>query len=120
MVRRSIRLDVVPNQRAGMNDPMADFDGSLIEYQDGDQLRLACVVERGKGRLQVIDEDGKRGKVSDHRVLWPHRVTVADANAWDSAREELTAKIGQRQGEIDLPLLWETVGEGQTEFETAE
>ena len=120
MVRRSIRLDVVPNQRAGMNDPMADFDGSLIEYQDGDQLRLACVVEKGKGRLQVIDEDGKRGKVADHRVLWSHRVTVADATAWNSARETLAAEIGQRQGEIDLPLLWETVGEGQTEFETAE
>jgi exoribonuclease-2 len=99
---------------------MADFDGSVIEYQDGDHLRLACVVERGKGRLQVIDEDGKRGKVADHRVVWPHRVTVPDANAWDSAREELAARIGQRLGEIDLPLLWETVGEGQNEFETGE
>lgn len=90
---------------------MSDFDGHIIELQEGDHLQLACLIGREKNRLRVLTERGREERAAEGRVLWWHSRQVEHPADWPAAAASLRAHIEALQAQVDVPLLWETVAE---------
>jgi len=88
---------------------MSDFDGQIIELQEGDQLQLACLIGRDKNRLRILTERGREERAAEGRLLWRYGRRVEHPSDWPQALAELRAHIEKLQAEVDVPLLWETV-----------
>lgn len=88
---------------------MDDFDGQIIELQEGDQLQLACLIGREKNRLRILTERGREERAAEGRLLWRHGRRIGHPADWPQALAELRAHIEKLQAEVDVPLLWETV-----------
>ena len=90
---------------------MAEHDGHLIEFLDGERAKTALVLQQGPKKLQIIDENGRRSSINSGQIICGHS---AAANLDSAARtiRETAALIQTKKAEIDQELLWETALDG--------
>jgi hypothetical protein len=94
------------------------LEGRIIEFLDAEQLRVAYVRRQDHDRLHVVDPRGRNLSVSGDRVVIVHR-PVPESDFPAIARQ-ITDKVSARQSEVDVELLWQSLGGSQREMEPSE
>jgi len=97
---------------------MLSLEGRIIEFLDAEQLRVAYVRKQDHNRLHLIDPRGRNLSVSGDRVVVVHR--LASEGEFPAIARQITDKISARQSEVDVELLWQTLGGTQRELEPSE
>src|SRR5688572_18835504 len=93
-------------------------EGHIIEFLDSDDLKLGYVRKQERDRLHVIDPRGRNLNVNGDRVVVIHaRVPEGE---FPAAAREIGDKVGARQAEVDVELLWQSLGGSQQEFQPVE
>ena len=83
---------------------------TIVELLSGDRLDLRLVREQDRKKLLVEDRKGRRSSVAADKVYFTH--TAASLDALATRLEELTR-------EVDVPLLWESLGDDDSAQEAA-
>lgn len=94
------------------------LDGRIIEFLDSDQLRVAYVRKQEHDKLHLVDPRGRNLSVTGDRVVIVHR-PVAESEFPALARQ-ISEKVAARQSEVDVELLWQSLGGKQREIEAPE
>src|SRR5438034_7194599 len=94
------------------------MEGRIIEFLDSDELKIAFVRKQERDRLHVIDPRGRNLSVSGDRVVIVHR--YADESEFPALARQISEKVSSRRSEIDVELLWESVGGAHRDLEAAE
>jgi exoribonuclease-2 len=94
------------------------LEGQIIEFLDDDQLKVGYVRKQERDRLQVVDPRGRHISIAGDRVVVVHQKTSEDG--FPGFARELSEKIQNRQVEMDVELLWDSLGGSQREFTPAE
>jgi len=94
------------------------LEGRIIEFLDAEQLRVAYVRRQDHDRLHVVDPRGRNISVSGDRVVIVHR-PVAEGEFPAIARQ-ISDHVSARQSEVDVELLWQSIGGSQRELEPGE
>ena len=94
------------------------LEGRIIEFLDSEQLRVAYVRRQDHDRLHVIDPRGRNLSVSGDRVVIVHR--PAPEGEFPLIARQISDKVSARQSEVDVELLWQSLGGSQREMEPAE
>jgi exoribonuclease-2 len=94
------------------------LEGRIIEFLDAEQLHVAYVRKQERDRLHVVDPRGRNLSVHGDRVVIVHR--PAQEGEFPSIARQISEKIAARQSEIDVELLWQSVGATHRELESAE
>jgi exoribonuclease-2 len=94
------------------------LEGRIIEFLDAEELRVAYVRKEERDRLHLIDPRGRNLTVSGDRVVVIHR-PVAEGEFPILARQ-ISERVATRQSEVDVELLWQSLGGKQREMEPAE
>jgi len=94
------------------------LQGHIIEFLDAEQLRIAYVRKQERDRLLLIDPRGRNISVSGDRVVIVHR--LAAEGDFPALAKQITEKVTARQSEVDVELLWQSLGATQREMAPAE
>jgi exoribonuclease-2 len=94
---------------------MAEMEGRIIEYLDGDELKMGLVTVPGKSKLQLIDERGRNASVQPNRVVVVHQGPTS-ASEFPHRAAELRAQIESALKDLDIELLWESVRDQADEW----
>jgi exoribonuclease-2 len=94
------------------------LEGQIIEFLDADQLRPGYVRKQERDRLQVIDPRGRHLSVNGDRVAIVHG--AAPENEFPTIARSILDKVHARQSEVDIALLWESLGNSVREFQPLE
>jgi exoribonuclease II len=94
------------------------LEGRIIEFLDADQLRVGYVRRQDHDRLHLIDPRGRNLTVHDDRVVVIHR-PVPEIEFPAIARQ-IADNVQARQSEVDVELLWQSLGGSQREMEPGE
>jgi len=97
---------------------MLSLEGRIIEFLDAEQLRVAYVRKQDHDRLHVIDPRGRNISVSGDRVVVVHR--PVSEGEFPAIARQISDKVSARQSEVDVELLWQTLGGTQREMEPSE
>src|SRR5262245_11336128 len=94
------------------------LQGHIVEFLDSDQVRLGYVRKQERDRLRVIDPKGRNLTISEEHVFATHRQTLeAD---FPAAATQITELVMARRAELDVELLWQSLGGTSREFEVKE
>src|SRR5262245_39624717 len=94
------------------------LEGQIIEFLDTDQLRVGYVRKQERDRLHVIDPRGRNLSVNSDRVVVIHQ--RSSENDFPALARELAERIAQLQLEVDVELLWQSVGNHERELAPGE
>src|SRR5215831_6157405 len=94
------------------------LEGKIVEFLDADQLRVGYVRKQERDRLHVIDPRGRNLSVNGDRVVIVHR--PADEGQFPAVARQISERVSARQSEVDVELLWQSLGGSQREMEPAE
>jgi len=94
------------------------LEGQIIEFLDADQLRPGYVRKQERDRLQVIDPRGRHLSVNGDRVAIVHG--PAHEGDFPKAVRGILDKVHNLQSEVDIALLWESLGNSGREFQPQE
>jgi exoribonuclease-2 len=94
------------------------LEGRIIEFLDAEQLRVGYVRRQDHDRLHLIDPRGRNINVSGDRVVVVHR--PAPESEFPTVARQIADQISARQSEVDVELLWQTLGGSQREMQAAE
>src|SRR5437867_13450795 len=94
------------------------LEGRIIEFLDAEQLRVAYVRKQERDRLHVVDPRGRNLSVSGDRVVIVHRPAAEDD--FPAIARQIVEKVAARQSEVDVELLWQSLGGSQREMESNE
>src|SRR2546423_2260820 len=94
------------------------LEGRIIEFLDSDELRLGYVRKQERDRLHLIDPRGRNLSVSGDRVVIVHR--PAAEGEFPAIARQISEKVAARQSEVDVELLWQSLGGHQREMESTE
>jgi exoribonuclease II len=97
---------------------MLSLEGRIIEFLDAEQLHVAYVRKQDHDRLHVIDPRGRNLSVSGDRVVVVHR--AAAEGDFPAIARQISDKVSARQSEVDVELLWQSLGGSQREMQPAE
>ncbi len=97
---------------------MLSLEGRIIEFLDAEQLHVAYVRRQDHDRLHVIDPRGRNLSVSGDRVVVVHRAT--SEGDFPTIARQISDKVSARQSEVDVELLWQSLGGTQREMQPAE
>ena len=90
------------------------LEGQIIEFLDADELRSGYVRKQERDRLQVIDPRGRQVSVNGDRVAIVH--CAAPESEFPTLSRQIMEKVKSRQSEVDLELLWQSLGPHAREF----
>src|SRR6478672_7826169 len=93
------------------------LEGRIIEFLDAEQLHVAYVRKQERDRLHVVDPRGRNLSVHGDRVVIVHR--PVPEGEFPSIARQISEKVAARQSEIDVELLWQSVGGTHRELESA-
>src|SRR2546425_6628469 len=93
------------------------LEGRIIEFLDAEQLRVAYVRRQDHDRLHVVDPRGRNLSVSGDRVVIVHQ--PAHEEEFPLIARQISDKVSARQSEVDVELLWQSLGGSQREMEPA-
>jgi exoribonuclease-2 len=94
------------------------LEGRIIEFLDAEQLRVAYVRKQDHDRLHLIDPRGRHLSVSGERVVIVH--CPASEDEFPAIARQISDRISVRQSEVDVELLWQSLGGSQRELESGE
>jgi len=94
------------------------LEGQIIEFLDADQLRPGYVRKQERDRLQVIDPRGRHVSVNGERVAIVH--CPSSENEFPGLAKRILERVHERQLEIDVELLWGSLGNGAREYQPLE
>ena len=94
------------------------LEGQIIEFLDADQLKPGYVRKQERDRLQIIDPRGRHLSVNGDRVAIVHCAT--SESEFPKVAKGILGKVHARQAEVDIALLWESIGNSVREFESPE
>lgn len=94
------------------------LEGRIIEFLDSDQLRVAYVRKQERDRLHLVDPRGRNLSVGGDRVVIVHR--LVSESEFPALARQIAEKVAARQSEVDIELLWQSLGGKQQEMEAAE
>jgi exoribonuclease-2 len=94
------------------------LEGRIIEFLDAGQLRVAYVRRQDHDRLHVVDPRGRNISVSGDRVVIVHRLAPEDE--FPVIARQISDRVSALQSEVDVELLWQSLGGSQREMEPAE
>src|SRR5438067_408588 len=94
------------------------LEGRIIEFLDAEELRLAYVRKQDRDRLHLIDPRGRNLSVNGDRVVIIHRAVTE--GEFPTLARQISEKVAARQSEVDVELIWQSVGGKQRELEAAE
>ncbi len=94
------------------------LEGRIIEFLDAEELRVAYVRKQERDRLHLIDPRGRNLTVSADRAIVVHR--PASEGEFPALARQISEKVAARQSEVDVELLWQSLGGKQREMESAE
>src|SRR5438552_6523696 len=94
------------------------LEGRIIEFLDAEQLRVAYVRKQDHDRPHVNDPPGRNLSVNGDRVVIVHR--PAPEGEFAVIARQFLAKVSARQSEVDVELLWQSLGGSQREMESSE
>src|SRR5215471_17142949 len=97
---------------------MSLLEGRIIEFLDAEQLRVAYVRRQDHDRLHLIDPRGRNLSVNGDRVVIVHR--PAPEGEFPAIARQISETVSARQSEVDVELLWQSLGGTQREMEPAE
>src|SRR5215468_8089951 len=97
---------------------MLSLEGRIIEFLDAEQLHVAYVRKQDHDRLHLIDPRGRNLSVSGDRVVVVHR--AAPEGDFPTIARQISDKVSARQTEVDVELLWQSLGGSQRELQPAE
>ena len=84
---------------------------TMVELLTGDRLDLRLVKGQDRKKLLLEDHKGRRSSVSPDKVMFSHSA---------ASLAEMAARLEQLSGEVDVPLLWDSVGTANGPLEPAE
>jgi exoribonuclease II len=94
------------------------LQGRIIEFLDEEQLRVAYVRRQDHDKLHLIDPRGRNLSVNGDRVVIVHR--PVPEGEFPAIAREISDKVSARQSEVDVELLWQSLGSIQRELEPVE
>ena len=94
------------------------LEGKIVEFLDTDQLRIAYVRKEERDRLHAVDPRGRNLSVSGDRVVIVHRPALEAE--FPAIARQISEKVAARQTEVDVELLWQSLGGTHREIESAE
>jgi|KBSMisStaDraftv2_1062788.scaffolds.fasta_scaffold45682_2 exoribonuclease-2 len=94
------------------------LEGQIIEFLEADQLKPGFVRKQERDRLQVIDPRGRHLSVNGDRVVIVH-CSVRE-NDFPKTAKTILERVQARQSEVDIALLWESIGSSGREFQPLE
>src|SRR5262249_17169306 len=94
------------------------LEGRIIEFLDAEELRLAYVRKQERDRLRVIDPRGRNLTVQGDRVVIVHRPSTE--GEFPALARQISEKVSARQSEVDVELLWQSLGSRQHELNPSE
>ena len=94
------------------------LEGQIIEFLDADQLKPGYVRKQERDRLQIVDPRGRHLSVNGDRVAIVHCAT--SESEFPKVAKGILGKVHARQAEVDIALLWESIGNSVREFESPE
>jgi len=94
------------------------LEGHIVEFLDPEQLRIAYVRKHERDRLHLVDPRGRNLSVSGDRVVIVHG--TASENEFPALAKQISEVVAVRQAEVDVELLWESLGGKQREMEARE
>ena len=94
------------------------LEGRIIEFLDAEELRVAYVRKQDRDRLHLIDPRGRNLTVNGDRVVVVHR--PANEVEFPALARQISEKVAARQSEVDVELLWQSIGGKNREMEPAE
>src|SRR5262245_54692965 len=94
------------------------LEGRIIEFLDAEQLRVAYVRRQDHGKLHVVDPRGRNISVSGDRVVIVHR--PVPEGEFPAIARQISDQVSARQSEVDVELLWQSIGGSQREMEPGE
>jgi len=97
---------------------MLSLEGRIIEFLDAEQLHVAYVRKQDHDRLHLIDPRGRNLSVSGDRVVVVHR--AAPEGDFPAIARQISDKVSAFQSEVDVELLWQSLGGSQRELQPAE
>jgi len=97
---------------------MSLLQGRIIEFLDAEQLRVAYVRRQDHDRLHLIDPRGRNLSVSGDRVVIVHR--PVPEGEFPAIARQISETVSARQSEVDVELLWQSLGGAQREMQPAE
>ncbi len=94
------------------------LEGKIVEFLDADDLRVGYVRKQERDRLHVIDPRGRNLSVSGDRVVIVHRPAVE--GEFPAIARQISEKVAARKSEVDVELLWQSIGGSRREMESTE
>ena len=94
------------------------LEGRIIEFLDAEELRVGYVRKQERDRLHLIDPRGRNLAVHGDRVVVVHR--PASEMEFPALARQISEKVAARQSEVDVELLWQSLGTKQGEMDPAE
>ena len=94
------------------------LEGRIIEFLDAEQLRVGYVRRQDHDRLHLVDPRGRNVSVNGDRVVIVHR--SAPENDFPAIARQIADQVLARQSEVDVELLWQSLGGSQREMQSAE
>src|SRR4029078_7112504 len=100
------------------NYVMSLLEGRIIEFLDAEHLRVGYVRRQDHDRLHFIDPRGRNMSVNGDRVVIVHR--QAAEGEFPAIARQISDTVSARQSEVDVELLWQSLGGSQREMQPAE
>jgi exoribonuclease-2 len=94
------------------------LQGHIVEFLDSDQVRLGYVRKQERDRLRIVDPKGRNLTISEEHVFVTHR-QIPESD-FPSAALQIGELVSQRRGELDVELLWQSLGGASREFDVKE
>ena len=98
---------------------MGEYAGTIVEFLDGDTVRVAFVLSETATKLQAVNPQGKTLRLSPKQVIISHG--QSDQSGWKDDWREIETRVEGSHNSLDTELLWESVrDDAVTEWGLAE
>ncbi len=81
------------------------METEVIEFQDGETLKLGLVLKRSASRIQVTDQNGKQHSLNSRQIMLSHEKKCSEASFGEFSRSYIES-VKTLAEEIDTELLW--------------
>ncbi len=84
------------------------METEIVEFMDGDSIKIGLVSKRSASRIQVTDQNGKQHSLNSRQILLIHnqKSSSNDFNEYTRLYQESVKVLAD---EIDTELLWEGI-----------
>ncbi len=84
------------------------METEIVEFMDGDTLKIGLVSKRSASRIQVTDQNGKQQSLNSRQILLIHN-NKSSSNEFNEYARLYLDSVKMLADEIDTELLWENI-----------